>query len=832
MAAWIAFALYAQAQTTVVITPSSPPVVNQGKTLQFTANVPVQWSLAPGSQGSIDPDGTYHAPAKVTPQQVLGGCPLLPNSHVFNTRIDGLPKHAMSDVWMADANSIANGTFIGYEPSGFPVNQVLPTDPATFASFFYTPQNNGSFVFPLFPVFQFESGYFTWDAPADRHSIMLNPQDCTIEEIYNYYPAGFNLACPSCTSQAGTKYPMLGAKLPGGATDAAGMQVAPLILRMSEIQAGAIRHALRVTIQRPDQSFVWPAQSSGAYGFSATKLPMGSRVRLPSSFDVNTLTSPVARILATQLQQYGIILADRGANWDIQPASESFPDTFKAGAAELQIKIRSTLLEVVDESSLIADPASGDTTTGTIVVATNALNSSDVATLHVYPTGVTVGVSNATEVIQAGSAPKQLSAVAHGADDTSLSWMLSPAVGGLSSSGLYTPPASVSTPTTTTVTVTSNADPQVSATIVITVLPSGPIRINAGDNTDYVDSASNTWWGDDVPGRPIAYSQSSASLPGDLPSVWQNTADSALFSRGRFSYSDLIYKMTVPNGNYKVTMKFGNVQTALGQRLMNIDAQGQILFQLFDVFQAAQAPATAVDLPMRAAVTDGNLFLAIRTHGSLPTSMNPCCATPIYSAVGNTAFVSALSVEPVLQPVLTWNNPADIQFGGALGATQLNATSNVPGTFAYNPPLGTVLPVGDHQSLSVTFTPTDAITYSTAAATVFINVKPATLQPPSLVITSVLTRDPNTHEVVAQISMANNGGATAQNVQVNTAKIGTINTTTVLPFAAGNIPAGGVVITTLRFPANVGVAGARAVLTVGGIYIGGSFNSQTRVTLP
>ena len=37
-------------------------------------------------------------------------------------------------------------------------------------------------------------------------------------------------------------------------------------------------------------------------------------------------------------------------------------------------------------------------------------------------------------------------------------------------------------------------------------------------------------------------------------------------------------------------------------------------------------------------------------------------------------------------PVLTWNAPAPITYGSALGATQLNAAANVPGIFVYTPP--------------------------------------------------------------------------------------------------------------------------------------------------
>src|SRR4029453_5824919 len=54
--------------------------------------------------------------------------------------------------------------------------------------------------------------------------------------------------------------------------------------------------------------------------------------------------------------------------------------------------------------------------------------------------------------------------------------------------------------------------------------------------------------------------------------------------------------------------------------------------------------------------------------------------------------------------------------------TQLNATTNVDGSFAYSPPAGTVLSVGAGQQLSTTFTPTSTSNYNTATDTVSINV--------------------------------------------------------------------------------------------------------------
>jgi hypothetical protein len=66
-----------------------------------------------------------------------------------------------------------------------------------------------------------------------------------------------------------------------------------------------------------------------------------------------------------------------------------------------------------------------------------------------------------------------------------------------------------------------------------------------------------------------------------------------------------------------------------------------------------------------------------------------------------------------------------IGHGTALSSTQLNATAGVPGTFAYTPAAGTV-PSAGADSLSVTFTPTDAVDYIAATKSVSLTVGQAT----------------------------------------------------------------------------------------------------------
>ena len=77
-------------------------------------------------------------------------------------------------------------------------------------------------------------------------------------------------------------------------------------------------------------------------------------------------------------------------------------------------------------------------------------------------------------------------------------------------------------------------------------------------------------------------------------------------------------------------------------------------------------------------------------------------------------------------PTVTWAQPADIAFGTALGSAQLDATASVAGTYSYSPLAGTLLSLGQGQTLMVTFTPTDATDYTTATCSTVINVQPVT----------------------------------------------------------------------------------------------------------
>ncbi|HMJ92021.1 MAG TPA: polysaccharide lyase 6 family protein, partial [Candidatus Acidoferrum sp.] len=74
-------------------------------------------------------------------------------------------------------------------------------------------------------------------------------------------------------------------------------------------------------------------------------------------------------------------------------------------------------------------------------------------------------------------------------------------------------------------------------------------------------------------------------------------------------------------------------------------------------------------------------------------------------------------------PVIAWADPSSINYGATLGGAQLNASADVPGTFVYSPPAGTLLNASNDQTLSVTFTPSDADGHGPAAHSVLIDVR-------------------------------------------------------------------------------------------------------------
>ena len=95
--------------------------------------------------------------------------------------------------------------------------------------------------------------------------------------------------------------------------------------------------------------------------------------------------------------------------------------------------------------------------------------------------------------------------------------------------------------------------------------------------------------------------------------------------------------------------------------------------------------------------------------------------TPTDTTDYTTATATVMLTVNQASPAITWGAPAAVTYGTTLGATQLDASATIAGSFSYSPAAGTALTAGSH-TISATFTPTDTTDYTTATATVTLTV--------------------------------------------------------------------------------------------------------------
>jgi uncharacterized repeat protein (TIGR03803 family) len=122
------------------------------------------------------------------------------------------------------------------------------------------------------------------------------------------------------------------------------------------------------------------------------------------------------------------------------------------------------------------------------------------------------------------------------------------------------------------------------------------------------------------------------------------------------------------------------------------------------------------------AAISGNVVTVLKAGSAIITASQNGNDTYAAAQVSQSLIVNKIT------PEVTWNSPSDIVFGTALGSQQLNASSSIAGSFSYSPASGTVLDAGENQTLSVTFTPTDANNYNSATKQVTLNVAKAPQQ--------------------------------------------------------------------------------------------------------
>jgi len=671
---------------------TGPSSAKQGDTPSYSASggtAPYTFSMVAGSVGSITSGGSYTVPV-VTPKSAPSGCQVLPNNHLFNTILSGVPVDTRvngggtnNSIWMASLVAASN-TAIRYELDA-PINKVNSNDPTTTMVFNFGAPTAG-YNIPPFPDLRSENGYALYGynvAGTDHHNVILAKDICQMQEMYQQYPAGWVVACPLCTSQQGTKYPLSAFAMPPFGVDAAGMPLYPLYLKISELKAGAINHLLRMTLCPgcfDTASNQWPAQTHTSGTPNTAFMPYGTILRLKAGFSFGAFTGlcttmtcqTYVNTLVTQLKTYGLIVADGGTTGAISVMYDApiTPDIFvgndNSGAfGEIlnRIGLNATNFDVLNVTSL-ETAASGTGTDGTwgevkynngsVTPSTFALvkvtdNVGATATKSIALQGIAVGVPHPTEVFEAGTAATQMTAWVSGSTNTAFTCSLSPSGGdnGTVSSGcLYTPAASVAGKTKTVLTFTATADGTTTATQDIVIFPAGmgtTVRFNTGDIADYTDGNGNLWYADLKTGDPALWENSYSYNNG--MNAWTNTGNAPrVFDRAEGFGGDIYHSIHVPNGTYMLTLNFANADNAVNQRNGSIDSQGIVNAARFDYFTSAGAQFAAFTKQYTVVVTNGTLQFVVRDLGVPPTFTNGCCNGNLYNQ-GFAAYLSGFSIQ-------------------------------------------------------------------------------------------------------------------------------------------------------------------------------------------
>jgi len=139
---------------------------------------------------------------------------------------------------------------------------------------------------------------------------------------------------------------------------------------------------------------------------------------------------------------------------------------------------------IVSSTGLFTAPASISAQQTVTVTATSVVDGTKSASATITllaPVGVTV--NPATASLSANQTQQLTANVTGGSGNTAVTWSVSPSVGTVSSTGLYTAPVSISARQTVTVTATSAADGTKTASAVITLLGPASVTISPATAT-------------------------------------------------------------------------------------------------------------------------------------------------------------------------------------------------------------------------------------------------------------------------------------------------------------------------------------------------------------
>jgi hypothetical protein len=235
----------------------------------------------------------------------------LPAHHALATSIKHLPATQRFDLVLKNlpnqsiAADFGAGSWNG-EPIGIPINYVGPTEPKTAVQFLYADESDREpYPIPANPLI--EGGE---KSTGDRHILMCSGSEQKLYELFDAHrlPGGGWKAGSGAVFDL-RSYALRPLRFTSA--DAAGLPIAPLLVRYEDVARGEINHALRFTTPKTSRRFLWPARHFAAPTDAADLPPMGLRLRLKHDWPIARFPYQ-ARVVLKALQDYGMVLADNG----------------------------------------------------------------------------------------------------------------------------------------------------------------------------------------------------------------------------------------------------------------------------------------------------------------------------------------------------------------------------------------------------------------------------------------------------------------------------------------------------------------------------------------
>jgi hypothetical protein len=293
------------------------------------------------------------APAAGAPSLASSGCPLFPADNVWHADVSRLPVHPRSGAYVASMGTGAgihadfgSGTWEG-GPIGIPYTVVPAGQARVPVRFGYAGESDPG-PYPIPPDAPVEGGP---DAGGDRHVLVVQVGSCRLYELFDAHREGAGWRAGS-----GAVWELRSNRLrPAGWTsaDAAGLPILAGLVRYEEVARGRIDHAIRVTVDRSQASYLWPARHQAGQGGPSLP-PMGLRLRLKARVDIGGFPGQ-ARVILQAMRTYGLVVADNGSSGFIG----GVPDERWDNDALHQLgRVTLADFEAVDTAPLRISPAS------------------------------------------------------------------------------------------------------------------------------------------------------------------------------------------------------------------------------------------------------------------------------------------------------------------------------------------------------------------------------------------------------------------------------------------------------------------------------------------